>query len=76
MSPSLVFLERRHVFAMVNPRGVAPGHVLVVPLRSQGGAAPASFADLTELETLEMFVCAQQITKALEEKFKFKSFSI
>ena len=72
---SLVFIARKHVYAMVNPRGIMPGHVMVVPIR-QNGTAPSQFSELTELETLEMFVCAKQITKAFEEKLKFKSFQI
>ena len=68
---SQVFIARKHVFAMVNPRGLLPGHVLVCPAR-----VVAHFSELTELETLELFVCSQQITKAFEEKLKFKSFTI
>ena len=66
-----VFIARKHVYAMVNPRGLLPGHVLICPVR-----VVSHFSDLTELETLELFVCSQQITKVFEEKFKFKNFTI
>ena len=68
---SQVFIARRHVFAAVHPRGLAPGHVIVCPVRPV-----AHFGELTELETLEVFVCAQQITKAFEDRLKFKSFTL
>ena len=68
---SLVFIARKHVFAAMHPRGLTKGHVIVCPVRPV-----AHFAELTELETLEVFVCSQQITKAFEDRLKFKSFTI
>ena len=47
-----VFISRKHVYAMVNSTPHAPGHVLVCPIRSV-----SHLRDLTELETLELFVC-------------------
>lgn len=32
--------------------------------------------DLTELETLEIFTCAQELIQKLEDGFKFRSFSL
>jgi len=65
-----VFIVRRHVYAMVNVKPITPGHVLVCPTR-----AVTHFRDLTELETLELFVCAKEISKKFEDIFKVRSFS-
>ncbi len=55
---------------MVNLRALTPGHVMVCPTR-----VVQLFKDLTELETLELFVCAKEISKRFEDAFKVKSFS-
>jgi len=55
---------------MVNAKAIAPGHVIVCPKR-----VVASFRELTELETLELFVCSKEIAKKFEEFYKIKSFS-
>jgi bis(5'-adenosyl)-triphosphatase len=55
---------------MVNLRALTPGHVMVCPNR-----VVQHFRDLTELETLELFVCAKEIAKKFEDVFKIKSFS-
>ena len=47
-----------------------PGHVLVCPAR-----VVEYFRDLTELEVLEIFVCAKEIANKFEDFFKVKSFS-
>ena len=57
-----VFLRRRYVFAMVNDRQVndrlvADGHVFICPVRQV-----RSMRDLTELEYLELFTCAREVT--------------
>ena len=59
---SYVFISRRHVYAMVNPFSSSGGHVIVVPTR-----VVEHLKDLTELETLEIFVCAKEIAKKFEE---------
>ena len=59
-----VFLQNRHVFAFVNIKPIIFGHVLVCPTR-----IVKKFTDLTELETLDLFVAAQLITKRFEEHF-------
>ena len=59
------------MLAAVHPRGILPGHVLVFPHQHV-----SKLSDLTELETLELFVCAQQIMRVFEEKLKFKSFEM
>ena len=64
------FLRRRYVFAMVNENDSNDGFALVCPTRRVD-----SVSDLTELEFLEMFVCAQELSKKFEEMFKhIKSF--
>ena len=55
---------------MVNIKPLTPGHVIVVPTRSV-----PHFRDLTELETLELFVCAKEISKKFEDVFKVRSFN-
>ena len=66
-----MFIDRRHVFVMVNPKGLSQGHVLICPVRQV-----SKFTELTELETLELFVTAKLVMKVLEEKVKFKSFQM
>ena len=56
---------------MVNPCGFSIGHVLICPIRQV-----SKFTDLTELETLELFVTAKLVMKGLEENVKFKSFQM
>lgn len=65
-----VFIARRHVYAMVNVNPLVVGHVTVVPTR-----VVQHFKDLTELETLELFVCAKEIAKRFHESFNVKSFN-
>ena len=54
ISPQYVFIQRKYVFAMVCPKPVTDGHVLVYPTRSKA----TCLQDLSELEVLELFVCA------------------
>ena len=56
---------------MVHPSGFSIGHVLVCPIRNV-----TKFTDLTELETLELFVTAKLVMKGLEENVKFKAFQM
>ena len=53
IDPIFVFLTRKYVFAMVSPKAVTQGHVLVYPIRSA-----QNLSCLSELEMLEMFICA------------------
>ena len=46
-------------------------HMKVCPTR-----VVKRFTELTELETLELFSCAKEVAKKLEEMFKFKSFNL
>jgi bis(5'-adenosyl)-triphosphatase len=62
-----VIISRRHVFAMVYQPG---GHVVVCPTR-----VVPKLVEMTEIETLELFVCAKEISKRFEDKFNFKNIS-
>ena len=61
------------MFAMVLDSGktsLSDGYAIVCPVRKVD-----SISELTELEYLEMFVCAQEISKKFEEQFQgIKSF--
>ena len=72
ISASQVFIARKHVYAMVSPCSPYTFHVLICPTR-----VVARFTDLTELETIELFVCAKEIAKKFEDQFnkKYRSFS-
>ena len=64
-----MFIARRYVFAMVNPRPVTDGHIIVCPVRQV-----TSFSALTQLETLEMFATAKEIVSKFEDSFRVKNF--
>ena len=70
--PEYVFITRRYVFAMVCPQAVTDGHVLICPMRFN----LTSLSQLTELETLEIFVCAKEICRVFEDVFKVRNFMI
>ena len=54
------------MFAMIEEGGeLKDGYAIVCPVRKVD-----SVSHLTELEYLEMFVCAQEISKKFEEEFK------
>ena len=72
IQPEHVFIERRYVFGMVHHKPVTDGHVLICPMRQN----VYSIAELTELEVLEMFVCAREVVKVFDEVFKVKNFMI
>lgn len=72
VSPQNVFIARKYVFAMVPPRPVVRGHVLVFPRRHKA----VQLSDLSELEVLEMMVCAREIAKRFEEWFNVRNFNI
>ena len=69
ISNKYVFLSRRYVFAMVSPKPVTEGHVLICPTR------PAQcLHDLSELEVLELFVTAKEVATKFENVFKVRNF--
>jgi bis(5'-adenosyl)-triphosphatase len=70
IQPEQVFISRKHIYAMVYVKAIVPGHVLVCPTRQV-----QHFRDLTELETLELFVCAKEIVNKFKDLFKVKSFN-
>ena len=67
--PDYVFIARRYVFAMVNPKPVTDGHILICPTRQV-----KSMQELTELETLELFACAKEVVNKFEDNFRVKNF--
>ena len=62
-----IFLRRRYIFAIVAEEdgNLIEGHAIICPVRKVD-----SVSDLTELEYLEMFVCAQEVSKKFEDYFK------
>ncbi len=56
---------------MVSEKALAVGHVIVCPTR-----VVQHLKDLTELETLDMFICAKEIAKKFEDVFNVRSLSI
>jgi len=54
--PEFILMARKHVFAMVVSKPVGEGHIIVCPSRRVYG-----MKNLTELETLEIFTCAQEL---------------
>ncbi len=59
---SYIFYYRKYVFAFVNLRPVAPGHVLLSPLRKE-----KKYKDLTETEVMEMWTSAKKISDNLKK---------
>ena len=62
IKPESVFLIQNNVFAMVNLMPVAPGHVLICSSR-----VVKRLNDLTESETLDLWMTAQKVSKVMEE---------
>ena len=56
---------------MVHKNPITDGHVLICPTRNV-----VSMSHLTELEILELFVCAREVVRVFEESFKVKNFMI
>ena len=70
LAPEYIFLHRKHVFAMVHWQPVTLGHVLICPMKKN----IKSICKLSELETLELFVCAREVISKFEDHFKVKTF--
>ena len=65
--PSQIFLLRKNVFAMVNHKPFAPGHVLVC------SRAPApKLQDLTEVETIDLFMTAHEVSRKLQQIYQIE----
>jgi len=71
VSMANVFISRRYVYAMVNPKPVTTGHVLICPTRQV-----RRFKDLTELEVLELFICAKEVVQKFESQYQSRNFMI
>ena len=57
---------------MVHSKPVTDGHVLICPTRPN----VYSMAQLTELEVLEIFVCAREVCRVFDEAYQVKNFMI
>lgn len=66
---SQVFLLRTHIYAMVNKQPFVNGHILVCPTRKV-----ARFSELTELELIEMWMAAQEISEKFRNEFGWELF--
>jgi bis(5'-adenosyl)-triphosphatase len=60
-----IFLIRKNVFALVHPRPVTLGHVLVCSRRET-----AKLQDLTEIESLDLLMTAQEVSRRLQLIYK------
>lgn len=56
---------RKNVVGMVNLKPLAPGHVLVCSRRKA-----KRIKDLNEIETLDLWVTAQEVQKVIEDIYK------
>jgi len=59
---SYIFYYRKYVYAFVNLKPVAPGHVLLCPVRRE-----RKYKDLTETEAMEMWISAKKIAENLKK---------
>lgn len=60
-----IFLIRKNVFALVHPRPVREGHVLVCSRRET-----AKLQELTEIESLDLLMTAQEVSRRLQLIYK------
>ncbi|CAK87032.1 unnamed protein product (macronuclear) [Paramecium tetraurelia] len=65
---SQLFILRRHVFATVNLKPVAPGHVLVCSKRPV-----KRLYDMTEVEAVEFWITVQEVAKVIKYFHNFKT---
>ncbi len=56
-----MFIERRHIHSIFSPRGFLIGHMLICPIRQV-----TKFTELSELESLNLFVSVKLEMKGLE----------
>ena len=61
ISPGQIFITRKNVFAMINHKPIIPGHVLVCSRR-----ITPKIELLTEIESLDLFLTAQEVCKKLQ----------
>lgn len=67
-----VFFKSKHTYALVNLKPLVPGHVLIVPLRTQ----VVRLSDLTPEETNDYFQTVQLIQKFISWQYKADSLNI
>lgn len=67
-----VFYKSQHTYALVNIKPIVPGHVLVVPLRSN----IIRFGDLTSEESQDYMLTLQLIHKFIIYTFKADSLNL
>ncbi|CDH17986.1 related to Bis(5'-adenosyl)-triphosphatase [Zygosaccharomyces bailii ISA1307] len=67
-----VFFQTNHSYALVNLKPLVPGHILIVPLRTQ----VHNLCDLTSEETLDYFDTLQVIHQFIKWQFKADSLNI
>jgi diadenosine tetraphosphate (Ap4A) HIT family hydrolase len=67
IASSHIFLVRTNVFAFVNLKPICPGHVLVSSTRQV-----KRLSELSESETLDLWLTAQQVAKTMSDLYKVK----
>ena len=60
-----VFLIRKNVFAIINHKPIARGHVLVCARREV-----SKLQELTEIESIDLFMTAQEVARKLQQIHK------
>ncbi|QLG70473.1 hypothetical protein HG535_0A04130 [Zygotorulaspora mrakii] len=69
---SQVFLKTHYSYALVNLKPLVPGHVLVVPLRTQA----IRLSDLSTEESIDFFQTVQLVQKFIYWQYKADSMNI
>lgn len=67
-----VFFQTSHSFAIVNLKPIAPGHVLVIPKRTEA----KRFADLSRDEVADLFTSVQRVGSVMESVHKASSLTV
>ncbi|PLW07104.1 hypothetical protein PCANC_19479 [Puccinia coronata f. sp. avenae] len=67
-----VFFQTDHCFAIVNLKPIAPGHVLVVPRRTE----VKRLADLSRDEVADLFCSVQKVGSVMESVHKASSLTV
>lgn len=60
------------MLGFVSPKGTTSWHTILSPTRF----GVSKFTDLTELETLELWVTAKQVMHKIEERHRIRSFQV
>ncbi|KAA1136735.1 hypothetical protein PGTUg99_002353 [Puccinia graminis f. sp. tritici] len=67
-----VFFQTSHSFAIVNLKPIAPGHVLVIPKRTEA----KRLADLSRDEVADLFTSVQRVGSVMESVHKASSLTV